>query len=159
VVCLATGILVYFALLIIGVDYPLLWAVIAGLMNYIPNIGSVIAALPTVLFALIQLGPGGAIWTLVSFLLINNILGNIIEPRIMGKGLGLSTLVVFLSLLFWGFLLGTTGMFLAVPITLTIKIILEQDEKTRWIAILLGTPDEAKKILKEKKLSDKDKAD
>ncbi len=150
IICIATGVLVYLALLIIGVDYPLLWALIAGLMNYIPNIGSIIAAFPAVLFALVQLGLGGAIWTLVSFILVNNILGNIIEPRIMGKGLGLSTLVVFFSLIFWGFIFGTIGMFLSVPITLTIKIILEQNEKTRWIALLLGTPAEAKIFLNNK---------
>ncbi|MCX6285900.1 MAG: AI-2E family transporter [Bacteroidetes bacterium] len=153
-VCLSIGILIYVALLIIGVDYPLLWALIAGLMNYIPNIGSIIAAVPAVLFALVQLGLGGAFWTLGSFLVINNVLGNFVEPRVMGKGLGLSTLVVFLSLLFWGFILGTVGMFLSVPLTMTIKIILEQNEKTRWLAILLGTPAEAKIYLRHKRLPD-----
>jgi len=149
-VCLLIGIFIYIALLIIGVDYPLLWALIAALMNYIPNIGSIIAAVPAVLFALVQLGLGGALWTLGSFLLVNNVLGNFVEPRIMGRGLGLSTLVVFLSLLFWGFILGTVGMFLSVPLTMTIKIILEQNEKTRWISILLGTPAEAKIYLQHK---------
>ncbi|MCX6250936.1 MAG: AI-2E family transporter [Bacteroidetes bacterium] len=153
-VCLSVGILIYVALLIIGVDYPLLWALIAGLMNYIPNIGSIIAAVPAVLFALVQVGLGGAIWTLASFLLVNNVVGNYIEPRVMGKGLGLSTLVVFLSLLFWGFILGPVGMFLSVPLTMTIKIVLEQNEKTRWIAILLGTPDEAEIYLQQKKISE-----
>ena len=148
-ICLATGILIYIALMIIGVDYPLLWALIAALMNYIPNIGSIIAAAPAVLMALVQFGLGGALWTLGSFLAVNNILGNFIEPRIMGKGLGLSTLVVFLSLLFWGFILGTVGMFLSVPLTMTIKIILEQNESTRWIAILLGSTAEAKNHLKQ----------
>jgi predicted PurR-regulated permease PerM len=148
-ICLLTAILIYVALLIIGVDYPLLWALIAGLMNYIPNIGSIIAAVPAVLFALIQLGLGGAVWTLGSFMLVNNVLGNFVEPRIMGKGLGLSTLVVFLSLIFWGFIFGTVGMFLSVPFTMTIKIILEQNEKTKWLAILLGTPDEAKTYLNQ----------
>jgi AI-2 transport protein TqsA len=152
-ICLLTGILVYTALLIIGVDYPLLWALIAGLMNYIPNIGSIIAAVPAVLFALVQLGMGGAVWTLGSFMLINNVLGNFVEPRIMGKGLGLSTLVVFLSLLFWGFIFGPVGMFLSVPFTMTIKIILEQNDKTKWFAILLGTPDEAKTYLHNKELT------
>jgi predicted PurR-regulated permease PerM len=143
--------------LIIGVEYALLWALIAGLMSYIPNIGSIIAAIPAVLFALVQLGIGGALWTLGSFLLVNNVLGNFIEPRIMGKGLGLSTLVVFLSLLFWGFILGTVGMFLSVPITMTIKIILEHNEKTRWLAILLGTPAEAKIYLQNKELQKEQK--
>ncbi|MCX6285056.1 MAG: AI-2E family transporter [Bacteroidetes bacterium] len=150
-VCLSIGILIYISLLIIGVDYPLLWALIAGLMNYIPNIGSIIAAIPAVLFALVQLGLGGAFWTLGSFLVINNVLGNFIEPKVMGNGLGLSTLVVFLSLLVWGIILGTVGMILSVPLTMTIKIILEQNEKTRWIAILLGSPSEAKIHLQQKK--------
>jgi predicted PurR-regulated permease PerM len=153
--CLSVGILVYLALLIIGVDYPLLWALIAGLMNYIPNIGSIISMIPTVLFALVQLGLSGALWTLGSSMLIHSVLGNFIEPRIMGKGLGLSTLIVFLSLLFWGFILGTVGMFLSVPITMTIKIILEQNEKTKWLAILLGTPAEAKIYLENKELNKK----
>jgi len=148
--CLATGFLIYFALLIIGIDYPLLWALIAGLMNYIPNIGSIIATIPTFLFALVQMGTGGALWTLISAMLIHNILGNFLEPRIMGRGLGLSTLVVFLSLLFWGFVLGLAGMFLSVPFTMTIKIILEQNKKTEWIAILLGTPADAKAYLEKR---------
>lgn len=155
IICLFTGILVYVALLIIGVDYPLLWALIAAIMNYIPNIGSIIAAVPAVLFALVQLGFGGAIWTLASFMVVNNVLGNFVEPRIMGKGLGLSTLVVFLSLLFWGFIFGTVGMFLSVPLTMTIKIILEQNEKTRWISIILGAPSEAEILLKKKENQEK----
>ena len=153
--CLSIGILIYLALLIIGVDYPLLWALISGLMYYIPNIGSIVATIPTVLFALVQLGLGGALWTLGSTMLIHNILGNFIEPRIMGKGLGLSTLVVFLSLLFWGFILGMVGMILSVPITMTIKIILEQNEKTKWLAILLGTPAAAKTYLQQKERIEK----
>jgi len=155
VICLFTGILVYVALLIIGVDYPLLWALIAAIMNYIPNIGSIIAAVPAVLFALVQIGWGGAIWTLASFMVVNNVLGNFVEPRIMGRGLGLSTLVVFLSLLFWGFIFGTVGMFLSVPLTMTIKIILEQNEKTKWISIILGTPSEAEILLKKEERNEK----
>ena len=152
ILCLLVGIFVYLALLIIGVDYPLLWALIAGLMNYIPNIGSIISMIPTVLFALGQLGLGGSLWTLGLSLLIHIVIGYFIEPRIMGKGLGLSTLVVFLSLLFWGFILGIGGMFLSVPITMTIKIVLEQNEKTKWLAMLLGTPAEAKTYLQNREL-------
>jgi AI-2 transport protein TqsA len=153
--CLSIGILIYFTLLIIGVNYPLLWALIACLMYYIPNIGSIISMIPTVLFALVQLGLGGALWTLGSCTLIHIVFGNFMEPRIMGKGLGLSTLVVFLSLLFWGFILGIVGMILSVPITMTIKIILEQNEKTKWLAILLGAPAEAKTYLENKELIEK----
>ena len=151
-ICLLTGFLVYLALLIIGIDYPLLWGLIAGLMNYIPNIGSIIAAIPAVLFALVQQGISGALWSLGSFMIVNNVLGNFVEPRIMGKGLGLSTLVVFLSLIFWGFILGPVGMFLSVPITMTIKIILEHNDKTKWLAILLGTPAEARTYLQHNEL-------
>jgi len=149
IISVVTSILIYIALSIIGLDYGILWAVIAGLLNYIPNIGSIIAAVPALLFALVQLGPGSAVWTLVSFMAVNNVLGNFVEPKIMGRGLGLSTLVVFLSLIFWGFVLGTVGMFLSVPLTITIKIILEQNEKTRWIAILLGTSADAEIKQKE----------
>lgn len=135
--------MIYVSLVIIGVDYPLLWALIAGLLNYIPNIGTIISAVPTVLFALVQTGLSGALWTLGSFLFAHAVIGNLVEPRVMGRGLGLSTLVIFLSLLFWGFILGMVGMFLSVPLTMSVKIILEQNEKTRWLAILLGTPAEA----------------
>ncbi|MFZ4400685.1 MAG: AI-2E family transporter [Bacteroidales bacterium] len=154
-ICLATGIFIYIALVIIGLDYPLLWALIAALMNYIPNIGSILAVIPALLFAMVQFGISGALWTLASYLVVNNVLGNIIEPKVMGKGLGLSTLVVFISLLFWGFVLGTVGMFLSVPLTMTFKIVLEQNEKTRWIAILLGTPAEAKIFLRHRAQAEK----
>jgi len=146
VVSFFTGLLVTLWLLIIGVDYPVLWGLIAFLLNYIPNIGSIIAAIPVVLLALIQLGVGGMIWTAVGYLVVNLVMGNIVEPRIMGKGLGLSTLVVFLSLIFWGYIFGAIGMFLSVPLTMAIKIMLEQQENTRWIAMLLGTTRDAKKI-------------
>ncbi len=145
---LLTGTLVWISLLIIGVDYAIIWAMIAFLLNYIPNFGSIIAAVPAVLFSLVQLGFTGALWTIIVFVAINMIVGNAIEPKVMGKGLGLSTFVVFLSLLFWGFLLDTVGMFLSVPLTMAIKIILEQKQSTKWIAVLLGTQEEAEVVLK-----------
>jgi predicted PurR-regulated permease PerM len=147
VISLITGVLVTTLLLIIGVDYPILWGLIAFLLNYIPSIGSIIAAFPTSLLALIQLGTGGFIWTAVGYLVINTVMGNVVEPKMMGKGLGLSTLIVFLSLIIWGYVFGTIGMFLSIPLTMSIKIILEQREKTRWIAMLLGTQNDAKKVL------------
>ncbi len=144
---LITGVLIWVAMAIIGLDYAIIWGLIAFLLNYIPNIGSIIAALPAVIFALLQLGFGGALWTTGVFLAVNMIIGNAIEPKIMGKGLGLSTFVVFLSLIFWGFMLGTVGMFLSVPLTMTIKIMLEQNPKTEWIAIILGTQEEAEVMI------------
>jgi len=140
---LLTGILVWTCLAILGLDYAIIWALIAFLLNYIPNIGSIIAALPAVLFSLVQLGFGGAIWTTVIFVAVNMVVGNVVEPKMMGKGMGLSTFVVFASLIFWGFVLGTVGMFLSVPLTMTIKIILEQNEKTKWMAVFLGTDEDA----------------
>ncbi len=138
VISLVTGLLVYILLLIVGVDYPLLWAVLAFVLNFIPTIGSIIALIPPVLLTIIQIGFGEAIIVLVGFVIINTIMGNILEPRFMGKGLGLSTLVVFLSLIFWGWVLGPIGMLLSVPLTITIKIALDSSDETRWLAVLLG---------------------
>ena len=137
-VSLGTGAIVALGLFIIGVDYPLLWGLLAFLLNYIPNIGSIIAAIPPVLLAMIQLGFGEALIVAVLFLTVNIVMGNVVEPRFMGRGLGLSTLVVFLSLLFWGWVLGPVGMLLSVPLTITVKIALASHEDSRWLAILLG---------------------
>jgi predicted PurR-regulated permease PerM len=112
------------------------------------------AMIPAILFAMVQLGIGAAFWTLISFVSVNTIMGSVVEPRVMGKGMGLSTLVVFISLIFWGFILGTVGMFLSVPLTMTIKIMLEQNEKTKWIAILLGTQKEAEVVIERRKYKD-----
>lgn len=135
---LLTGVLVALLLWWIGVDFPLLWGLIAFLLNFIPNIGSVIAAVPAVLLALVQLGINASVLTALAYLLVNMVVGNIIEPRILGKGLGLSTLVVFVSLVLWGWVLGTVGMLLSVPLTIAIKIALDSNQDTRWMAIMLG---------------------
>jgi len=145
IISLMTGLFIWIWLWIVGVDYAVLWGLIAFLLNYIPNIGSIIAAAPTMLLALVQLGTGGMLWAGAGYLIVNMVMGNIVEPKVMGKGLGLSTLVVFLSLIVWGFIFGSVGMFLSVPLTMTIKIILEQNKSTQWIAILLGTAGEVKK--------------
>ncbi len=138
-ISLATGIFVAVFLTVMGVDYPLLWGLLAFILNYIPNIGSIMAAVPAVLLTIIQLGLGRALGVAIGYVAINTVMGNIVEPRLMGRGLGLSTLVVFLSLLFWGWLLGPVGMLLSVPLTMTVKIALDISEDTRWIAVLLGS--------------------
>jgi AI-2 transport protein TqsA len=139
VVSLATGFIIALWLILLGVDYPLLWGVLAFFLNYVPSIGSIIAAIPAVLLALVQLGPSSALLAAAGYLAVNIILGNIIEPRFMGRGLGLSTLVVFMSLVFWGWVWGPVGMLLAVPLTMLVKIALASSEETRHIAILLGS--------------------
>ena len=138
-ISLFTGFIVWIALLIIGTDYAFLWAVLAFLLNFIPNIGSIIAAVPAVLITLVQLGSVSALIVTAIYTAINVIIGSIIEPKIMGKGLGLSTLVVFLSLLFWGWLLGMVGMLLSIPLTIMAKIILSENEDSRWMSVLLGS--------------------
>jgi predicted PurR-regulated permease PerM len=146
---LLTGILIWLSLLIIGVDYAIIWGLIAFLLNYIPNFGSIIASIPALLFSAVQLGLTGVLWTGIVFVVVNMLIGNVIEPKVMGKGLGLSTYVVFLSLLFWGFILGTIGMFLSIPLTMTIKIILEQYPSTKSIALFLGSSDEINALVKK----------
>jgi AI-2 transport protein TqsA len=136
------GVVIWVWLLILGVDYPVLWGTLSFLLNYIPNIGSIIAALPVVLLALVQLGVGSALLTILGFVVVHVIVGNIIEPKLMGRGLSLSTLVVFLSMVFWGWVLGPIGMILSVPMTSLIKIALESYENTRGLGIMLGSGDE-----------------
>ena len=134
----ATGLLITLGMWLLGVDFPILWGLLAFILNYIPNIGSVIAALPAVLVALVQLSVGSAFGVVAVFAFVNIFIGSFIEPRFMGDRLGLSTLVVFLSLVFWGFMFGTVGMLLSVPITMTIKIAAEANPGTRWLSDLLG---------------------
>ena len=136
-VSIATGIFVGVALWLLGVDFPILWGLLAFLLNYVPNIGSVIAAIPPVLLAIMQLGPISALATAGVFLVVNVVMGSVVEPKFMGRELGLSTLVVFLSLVFWGWMLGPVGMLLSVPLTMTVKIAMEANPSTSWIAHLL----------------------
>jgi len=136
--CIGTGLGVGIWLWILGVDYALLWGVLAFLLNYIPNIGSIIAAIPAILLTIVQFGFSRALLVGLGYLIINTIFGTLLEPRFMGKGLGLSTLVVFLSLIFWGWILGPVGMLLSAPLTMIFKIIMEQNEETRGFAILIG---------------------
>jgi len=137
---LTTGIIATIWLTIIGVDYPLLWGFLTFLFNYVPTIGSIIAAVPPTLLALIQLGFFQSFLTLIGYMVINLTIGSFLEPRLMGRGLGISTLVVFLSLIFWGWVFGPIGMVLSVPLTMTIKIALSNFKKTEWVSTLMDDP-------------------
>lgn len=138
-ISLATGILIALWLYILGVDYPILWGFLAFLLNYIPNIGSLIAAIPALVLTFIQLGIGSTLMVAAGYTAVNFVVGNVIEPRLMGRRLGLSTLVVFLSLIFWGALLGLVGAILSIPLTMTLKFAFESSESTKCIAVLLGS--------------------
>ncbi|MDX5376623.1 MAG: AI-2E family transporter [Halomonas sp.] len=139
-VSLLTGVMAWLACLVTGVGFPLLWGVLAFALNYIPNIGSAIAALPPVLLLLVAQDGGllQAFTLAMAYLVINFVLGNLVEPRLMGRALGLSAFVAFLSLVVWGWLLGVVGMLLSVVLTMTLKIALDSHPQTRWIADLLG---------------------
>lgn len=137
-ISLTTGILIGLWLFILGVDFPVLWGFLAFLLNYVPSIGSTIAAVPAVLLAFVQLGIGHAAMVTAGYMTLNFVLDNVIETKLMGRRLGLSTLIVFLSLIFWGSLLGPVGMVLCIPLTMTLKFACENNKSTRWIAVLLG---------------------
>jgi AI-2 transport protein TqsA len=138
-ISIANGLMVWAVLKAFGVDFAFLFAVLAFALNYIPNIGSVIASVLRVGFAFFQFGTiWTPLWILIITTVLDNILGDVIEPRIMGKGLGLSPLLVFFSLLFWGWLWGVPGMILSVPLTAVTRIICQNIPALRPVAVLMG---------------------
>ena len=151
---LATGFCITIALLILGIDFPVLWGFLAFILNFIPSIGSFIAAIPAVLLAFIQLTPFGALITAIIYFVINTLVGNVIEPQLMGKNLGISPLIVFVAMLFWGFILGPIGMLIATPLMITIKIIFDSRPVTRDIGIMLSDDAEVRSLEKERNISE-----
>lgn len=137
-----TGLFVAIGVSALGLDFPVMWGLIAFLLNFIPSIGSIVAAIPPILLALVQLSPLGALGVTAVYIVVNTLIGSFLEPRFMGRTLGLSPLVVFLSLLFWGWVWGPVGMLFCVPMTVIAKLFLETQEDTRWIAVFLGSPKE-----------------
>jgi predicted PurR-regulated permease PerM len=147
VMSLLTGALVALWLVVLGIDFPLVLGVLAFALNYIPTIGSIVAALPGVLLAFIEFGLGTSVVTAVGYVVINVGVSNGLEPRYFGSGLGLSPLVVIVSVLFWGWVLGPMGMLLSVPLTMSLKIALESDQGTRWLAVLMSGRPRSRKLL------------
>lgn len=137
---LMTGVPIAIGLWLLGVEFALLWGLLAFLLNFVPNIGSVLAAIPALLLALLQTEGNLKVPLAAAalYVVVNSIIGWWIEPKWMGRGLGLSTLVVFLSLVFWGWVLGPIGMLISVPLTMAVKIVLESSPATRWCAVLMG---------------------
>lgn len=122
---------------ILDVPYAMLWALLAFILNFVPNIGSILAAIPPVLLALLLGGFGDALLMAFGHLMINLVLDSIIKPRIMGESLGLSTLIVFISLVFWGWVFGPIGMILSIPLTMVARIMFENSNDMRWVSVLM----------------------
>jgi len=139
VMSLVNGLTVWLVLRIFGVDFAALFGLLAFVLNFIPNIGSLMAAVLRVGFAFFQFGTFWTpFWVLVLTVGFDSIMGDLVEPRVMGKGLGLSPLLVFFSLLFWGWLWGIPGMILSVPLTAVIKIVCQNIPSLRPVAVLMG---------------------
>jgi len=119
-------------------QYALLFSVLAFVLNYIPSIGSIIAAFPPLFIAILQLSMMDTIMLSIGYFIINVFIGSFLDPKLMGKGLGLSTLVVFISMVFWGWIFGPIGMLLAVPLTIIIKIGSNNSENYHWLSVLLS---------------------
>ncbi|MEN8774172.1 MAG: AI-2E family transporter [Akkermansiaceae bacterium] len=137
VVSLATGVLAGFLCWAAGLDFYILWGILAFVLNFIPVLGSIIAGIPPFILAFLVDGGPSAIAVGVGYISINIFLGNFLEPMLMGRRFGLSTLVVIISVLFWGFVWGPVGMFLAVPLTMVLKVMLDNSGELRWIAVAI----------------------
>ena len=136
---IATGICIWIWLYFLGIDYAVALAVAATLLNFLPIIGNILMTIPAAFMALVQNGTSTVIWVVLGYLIVNIVIGNIVEPRLMGRTLGISSLVVLLSLLFWGWVLGPIGLFLSVPLTIALMVALEASPQTHAIAIVLGS--------------------
>ena len=134
-----TGFLVTIFLTLVGVEYAILWGLLAFMLNYVPRIGSIIAAVPPVGMTLFQAGLPEAGVVAAGYAVVNCVISFGIEPRFMGEGLGLSTLIVFLSLVFWGWVLGPGRMLLSAPLTMIVTSVLHTSDDTRWISVLMGS--------------------
>lgn len=125
---------------VMGVDFALFFGTLSFVMSFIPNVGFVVALIPPVLLALLQFGPDQALMVLIGYFLINSLSDQVVKPRVMGRGLNLSGLIILLALFLWGWVLGPVGTILAVPLTLTFKkLILEAADETQWIADMVGS--------------------
>lgn len=125
-------------LLVLGVDFAILWGVMSFLLSFVPNVGFVIALVPPALMALIEFGFGRSIVVIVGYVLINSIVDNVVKPRFVGESLDLSPIVVVLSLLFWGWLLGPMGALVAVPMSIAVKFFFESFDESKWLAMLMS---------------------
>ncbi|RMF58259.1 MAG: AI-2E family transporter [Calditrichaeota bacterium] len=140
-ISLITALLSTVVLFLFGVEFALIWGILTFLLNFIPNIGSFIATILPLSIAFIQFENSiNVLWVALCLIGIQFIMGNLFDPRFVGRSINLSPLVVLFSLIFWGWLLGMVGMFLAVPLTVVIKIIFENIESLRFLSVLMSAP-------------------
>lgn len=139
VVSLITGFLAGLLCWAAGLDFYILWGIVAFALNFIPVIGSLIAGVPPMILALLVAGVPNALLVAGGYLLINNFLGNFLEPILVGRRFGISTLVVVISVMFWGWVWGPLGMLLAVPLTMVLKVVLDGSEEFRWIGVAISS--------------------
>ena len=135
---LITALWILIVLWFYDIRYAFLWATLVFFLNFIPVVGSIFAAIPAVVVALIDHSMMTAIWIAMWYMIVNTVIGNILEPRIMGRGLGLSALIIFISMIFWGWMFGPAGMILSVPLTMGVQFLFDQYEETKWLAFILG---------------------
>lgn len=133
-----SSVLILAVLLYYDIPYPYLLTALSFFFGFIPVVGDILSTVPAIILAFIEGGMATALWITLWYVTINSIVGNIIEPRMMSKGLGLSALVVFLSMTLWGWVLGPTGMILSVPLTMAMQFLFAQYEETEWIALMLS---------------------
>ena len=138
IVNLVTGAGVTVLLLVLGVDFALLWGILTFFLSFIPYIGLVLAVAPAVVLALAEFGVSRAVLVIVGVIVINILAENVLSPMMMGRGLNISPTIVFLSFVFWAWLLGGPGAFLALPITLFVAVMFDTFPETRWLAGLIG---------------------
>jgi AI-2 transport protein TqsA len=134
----AVGLAIFF--LIGGINFAILWGVLIFLLSYVPYIGLVIASIPPIMLALFKYGPLGALAVAVVIAVVDGLAENVLFPSLMGRGLRLSPAFLFISVLYWNFVLGVAGVLLSVPLTIILKIVFESFEETKWIARLMGPP-------------------
>jgi predicted PurR-regulated permease PerM len=136
----ATGAINAIFLLFLGVDFAILWGIVAFLLSFIPNVGFILALIPPTVLALLEFGWQRALIVVIGYIVINGFFDNVLKPKFMGEGIDLSALLVFVSLIFWGFILGPLGAILAIPLTVLVKeLIIESDKDISWVGVLMGT--------------------
>ena len=135
---LLTAIIIWLMLEYFNLQYAFLFAVLVFILNYIPSVGSIIAAFPPLFVAMLQLNMVDTVSIAIGYLIVNIFIGSFLDPKIMGKDLGLSTFIVFISMVIWGWIFGPFGMFLAVPLTIMIKIASDNSEHYHWVSVLLS---------------------